>query len=81
MNQLIERSNALKTKLIKLAGGEKGKSLPKPQGVLTELETGAAQLLNLKSENDWVSVELRDHILDLYQRGVIGLVKRICLFE
>lgn len=67
--------------MIKLATGEKGKSLPKAKVVLADLETGAAYLLNLKSESDWVSVELRDHILDLYQRGVIGIVKRISQFE
>jgi len=49
--------------------------------VLAEVEQGAAQFLSLKSENDWVSVEVRDHFLDLYQHGVVGLIKRLCQFE
>lgn len=49
--------------------------------MLAEVEQGAAQFLSLKSENDWVSVEVRDHFLDLYQRGVVGLIKRLCQFK
>lgn len=49
--------------------------------MLAEVEQGSAQFLSLKSENDWVSVEVRDHFLDLYQRGVVGLIKRLCQFE
>lgn len=37
--------------------------------------------MSLKSETDWVSVEVRDHFLDLYQRGVVGLIKRLGAFE
>ena len=74
LNQLLERSNALKAKVIKLAS-DKGKQVS-AKSVLAEVDAGAAQFLSLKTENDWVSIEVRDHFLDLYQRGVTGLIKR-----
>lgn len=81
MNQLLERSNAIKAKLLKLATPDKASKPPSPKALLGEIEQGAAQFLGLKSESDWVSVEVRDHFLDLYQRGVVGLVKRLCAYE
>ena len=41
LNQLLERSNTLKAKLIKLSAGDKGKKL-NPNTVLEEVEQGAA---------------------------------------
>ena len=64
----------MKAKVIKLAS-DKGKQL-NAKSVLADVDAGTTQFLSLKSESDWVSVEVRDHFLDLYQRGVMGLIKR-----
>ena len=41
MNQLLERSNALKQKIIKLAGGEKASKQLSAKNTLAEVEAGA----------------------------------------
>jgi hypothetical protein len=55
VTQLIDRSNFLKQKCIKL----------KPRESLSELELNVAKLIELKP-SDAISIELRDHLLDLY---------------
>ena len=38
-------------------------------------------MYDLKAESDGIAVELRDHFMDLYQRTVVGLLKKQQLFE
>lgn len=60
---LLETSSALKQKM-KLAGRD----------CLVQLEMSVSKLMELKPP-DTVCTELRDHVLDLYQRGVLGIIK------
>jgi|LakMenEpi03Aug12_release.lakeMendotaPanAssembly.Ray.scaffolds.fasta_scaffold5471086_1 hypothetical protein len=46
----------------------------KAKDSLTELETGVARLMEIRPA-DAISVELRDHILDTYQRVISNLLK------
>jgi hypothetical protein len=55
IQQLLERSSLLKQKLMKQKGRD----------CLNELELSVAKLMELKPPCQ-VSIELRDHILDLY---------------
>ena len=54
----------MKAKVIKLAS-DKGKQL-NAKSVLADVDAGTTQFLSLKSESDWVSVEVRAHVVDLY---------------
>ena len=69
----------MKNKVIKLCSDKnKSKSLKLP---IKDVEQVAASILQLKAETDYVANELRDHFIDLYQRGVNGLLKKILAFE
>jgi hypothetical protein len=46
----------------------------KAKDSLIELETGVARLIEIRPA-DAISVELRDHILDTYQRVISNLLK------
>ena len=61
LNNLIDRSSLLKQKCLKL----------KARDSLSELELNISRLMELKPQ-DSVCAELRDHILDFYQRITIG---------
>lgn len=66
LTHLLEKSNALKSKIIKLCNTDpKGKSLNLKQ-TLQDVEQGQAQILSLKTETDYVAIEMRDHVLDIY---------------
>jgi len=43
---------------------------------LNEIELGVAQIYDLKADSDAMAAEVRDHIMDLYNRTVIGLLKK-----
>jgi len=43
---------------------------------MNEIEMSVAQMYDLKADSDGVALELRDHFMDLYQRTVIGLLKK-----
>ena len=38
-------------------------------------------MYDLKADSDGIAVELRDHFMDLYQRTVVGLLKKQQVFE
>ena len=38
-------------------------------------------MYDLKADSDGTAVELRDHFMDLYQRTVVGLLKKQQVFE
>ena len=38
-------------------------------------------MYDLKADSDGIAVELRDHFMDLYQRTVVGLLKKHQTFE
>lgn len=44
---------------------------------LNEIELGIGQIYDLKADSDRVCGELRDHIMELYQRTVVGLLKKL----
>jgi len=35
-------------------------------------------MFDLKADSDMVAIELRDHLMELYQTGVLGLIKQRC---
>jgi len=43
---------------------------------LNDIELGVAQIYDLKSESDVMAGELRDHIMELFNRTVMGLMKK-----
>ena len=43
---------------------------------LNEIELGVAQIYDLKADSDAVAAEVRDHLMELYNRTVIGLLKK-----
>ena len=38
-------------------------------------------MYDLKADSDGIAVQLRDHFMDLYQRTVVGLLKKHQVFE
>ena len=42
---------------------------------LNEIELGVAQIYDLKAESDAISAEMRDHLMELYNRTVVGLLR------
>lgn len=42
---------------------------------LNDIELGVAQIYDLKADSDAMSAEVRDHVMDLYNRTVIGLLR------
>ena len=42
---------------------------------LNELELQVSQIIELRNDSDMLATELRDHVIDLYQRGVLALLK------
>lgn len=42
---------------------------------LNDIELGVAQIFDLKADSDAMSAEVRDHVMDLYNRTVIGLLR------
>ena len=43
---------------------------------LNEIELGIAQIYDLKADSDRMSSELRDHVMELFNRTVMGLLKK-----
>ena len=43
---------------------------------LNDIEMGVAQIYDLKADSDRMSGELRDHIMELFTRTGIGLLKK-----
>lgn len=43
---------------------------------LNEIELGIAQIYDLKADSDRMSSELRDHLMELFNRTVMGLLKK-----
>lgn len=75
LQQLIEHSSKLKAKVHRVFEG-KVKNVDKVREALNEIELGVAQIYDLKADSDRMSGELRDHVMDLFNRTVIGLLKK-----
>merc|ERR1712226_148844 len=75
LQMLIEKSSALKKKVGKLVTA-KGNTNDRLREAMNEIEMSVAQMYDLKSDSDNVAIELRDHFMDLYQRTVVGLLKK-----
>lgn len=76
MTELIRKSNQVKAKVHKAFEGKQQKSQEQLREALNEIELGVAQIYDIKSESDAMAGELRDHIMELYNRTVIGLLKK-----
>ncbi len=70
LTNLIDKSSMLKQKCLKM----------KPRDSLSELELNISRLMELKPL-DTTSAELRDHVLDFYQRIAIGQLKQLIKAE
>lgn len=75
LQQLIEHSTKLRTKVHRVFEG-KVKSSDKIREALNEIELGVAQIYDLKADSDRMSSELRDHVMELFNRTVMGLLKK-----
>ena len=65
----------MKTKVHRVFEG-KQKSHDWLREALNDIEMGVAQIYDLKADSDRMSGELRDHIMELFNRTVIGLLKK-----
>jgi hypothetical protein len=65
----------VKTKVHRVfEGKQKGHDLLRE--ALNDIEMGVAQIYDLKADSDRMSSEIRDHIMELYNRTVIDLLKK-----
>ena len=74
-NELVKKSNQVKSKVHKACDG-KQKSSDQLREALNEIELGVGQIYDLKADSNAASAQLRDHIMDIYNRTVVGLLKK-----
>ena len=75
LSELIKKSNQVKAKVHRVYEG-KNKSQDWLREALNDIELGVAQIYDLQNESDAMSAEVRDHVMELYNRTVIGLLKK-----
>jgi len=75
LSHLIKQSQQVKAKVHRLFEG-KNKNANHIREALNEIELGVAQIYDLKADSDAMAAEVRDHIMDLFNRTVIGLLKK-----
>jgi hypothetical protein len=49
--------------------------------MMSELELSITKIMELKEESGSILMELRDHLIELYSRVGMGLLKRHIVFE
>lgn len=75
LSELIQKANSVKTKVHRVFEG-KQRNQDQLRESLNDIELGVAQIYDLKADSDAMSAELRDHIMDLFNRTIIGLLKK-----
>ena len=65
---MIEKSSVLKKNVGKLVSDKNQKAGRKERirEAMNEIEMSVAQMYDLKADSDGVSIEVRDHFMDLY---------------
>ena len=76
LSELIKRSNQVKAKVHRVFEGKGSKSQDWLREALNDIELGVAQIYDLQNETDASSAEVRDHVMELYNRTIIGLLKK-----
>lgn len=77
VSELIQKSNQVKTKVHKVfKGSQKSAGQDWLREAINDIELGVAQIYELRADSDAVSAELRDHVMELYNRTVISLLKQ-----
>lgn len=75
LSELIQKANSVKSKVHRVFEG-KQRNQDQLRESLNDIELGVAQIYDLKADSDAMSGELRDHIMDLFNRTIIGLLKK-----
>ena len=77
MVQLLERSSDIKSKIVPMMkpGTKIDDSIMKQ--TISWIEQKSTALLDLKNESDAVCMQTRDHMIELYQRVGVGLLRKV----
>lgn len=76
--QLIDKSSDCKDRIMIVT---KNASESQIKNTISSIEQKTGELLDLKNEQDSISMQMRDELIEIFNRMVTGLLKKLLTYE